>query len=175
MQLSLMVKSMNKIFIYLIVFFISIFLLKNLNAEDKIIKGKAKVVNSDYIKIDKQTIILFGVEAMERPQKCYINNELWPCWESGVRKLEEIVDLGETVCFVKGKAKMNRVFAICETQNIELNRELIRSGLALARIKQSDLYIDDQRYAKENNLGIWRGKFIEPWKWRMQNFIPDDP
>ena len=166
---------MNKKFIYLIVFFISIFLLKNLNAEDKIIKGKAKVVNSDYIKIDKQTIILFGVEAMERPQKCYINNELWPCWESGVRKLEEIVDLGETVCFVKDKAKMNRVFAICETQNIELNRELIRSGLALARIKQSDLYIDDQRYAKENNLGIWRGKFIEPWKWRMQNFIPDDP
>ena len=166
---------MNKKFIYLLVFFISIFLLKNLNAEDKIIKGKAKVVNSDYIKIDKQTIILFGVEAMERPQKCYINNELWPCWESGVRKLEEIVDLGETVCFVKGKAKMNRVFAICETQNIELNRELIRSGLALARIKQSDLYIDDQRYAKENNLGIWRGKFIEPWKWRMQNFIPDDP
>ena len=166
---------MNKKFIYLIVFFISIFLLKNLNAEDKIIKGKAKVVNSDYIKIDKQTIILFGVEAMERPQKCYINNELWPCWESGVRKLEEIVDLGETICFVKGKAKMNRVFAICETQNIELNRELIRSGLALARIKQSDLYIDDQRYAKENNLGIWRGKFIEPWKWRMQNFIPDDP
>jgi len=175
MLLSLMVKFMNKKFIYLIVFFISIFLLKNLNAEDKIIKGKAKVVNSDYIKIDKQTIILFGVEAMERPQKCYINNELWPCWESGVRKLEEIVDLGETVCFVKGKAKMNRVFAICETQNIELNRELIRSGLALARIKQSDLYIDDQRYAKENNLGIWRGKFIEPWKWRMQNFIPDDP
>ena len=166
---------MNKKFIYLIVFFISIFLLKNLNAEDKIIKGKAKVVNSDYIKIDKQTIILFGVEAMERPQKCYINNELWPCWESGVRKLEEIVDLGETVCFVKGKAKMNRVFAICETQNIELNKELIRSGLALARIKQSDLYIDDQRYAKENKLGIWRGKFIEPWKWRMQNFIPDDP
>tara|TARA_B100000965_G_scaffold405670_1_gene440647 strand:- start:107 stop:607 length:501 start_codon:yes stop_codon:yes gene_type:complete len=166
---------MNKKFIYLIVFFISIFLLKNLNAEDKIIKGKAKVVNSDYIKIDKQTIILFGVEAMERPQKCYINNELWPCWESGVRKLEEIVDLGETVCFVKGKAKMNRVFAICETQNIELNKELIRSGLALARIKQSDLYIDDQRYAQENNLGIWRGKFIEPWKWRMQNFIPDDP
>ena len=166
---------MNKIFIYLIVFFISIFLLKNLNAEDKIIKGKAKVVNSDYIKIDKQTIILFGVEAMERPQKCYINNELWPCWESGVRKLEEIVDLGETVCFVKGKAKMNRVFAICETQNIELNKELIRSGLALARIKQSDLYIDDERYAKENNLGIWRGKFVEPWKWRMQNFIPDDP
>jgi len=175
MLLSLMVKFMNKKFIYLIVFFISIFLLKNLNAEDDIIKGKAKVVNSDYIKIDKQTIILFGVEAMERPQKCYINNELWPCWESGVRKLEEIVDLGETICFVKGKAKMNRVFAICETQNIELNKELIRSGLALARIKQSDLYIDDQRYAKENNLGIWRGKFIEPWKWRMQNFIPDDP
>ena len=166
---------MNKKFIYLIVFFISIFLLKNLNAEEEIIKGKAKVVNSDYIKIDKQTIILFGVEAMERPQKCYINNELWPCWESGVRKLEEIVDLGETICFIKGKAKMNRVFAICETQNIELNKELIRSGLALARIKQSDLYIDDERYAKENKLGIWRGKFIEPWKWRMQNFIPDDP
>ena len=61
MLLSLMVKFMNKKFIYLIVFFISIFLLKNLNAADEIIKGKAKVVNSDYIKINKQTIILFGV------------------------------------------------------------------------------------------------------------------
>jgi len=175
MQLSQMVKFMNNTIINFIFIIISIFLIKNLNAQEEIIKGKARVVNSDYIKIDKQTIILFGVEAMERPQKCYINNELWPCWETGVRKLEEIVDLGETICFVKGKAKMNRVFAICETENIELNRELIRSGLALARIKQSDIYIEDEEYAKENNLGIWRGKFVEPWVWRIQNFIPEDP
>tara|TARA_B100001996_G_C18364042_1_gene478969 strand:- start:141 stop:641 length:501 start_codon:yes stop_codon:yes gene_type:complete len=166
---------MNNKFIKFIVILIFIFLVKNLNSQESIIKGKAKVVNSDYIKIDKQTIILFGVEAMERPQKCYINGKEWPCWETGVRKLEEIVDLGETVCFVKGEAKMNRVFAICESQNIELNKELVRSGLALARIKQTDLYIEDEKYAKENNLGIWRGKFVEPWKWRMQNFIPEDP
>ena len=170
-----MVKFMNNKFINFIVILISFFLFNNLNAQDEIIKGKARAVNSDYIKIDKQTIILFGVEAMERPQKCYINNELWPCWEAGVRKLEEIVDLGETICFIKGKAKMNRVFAICKTENIELNKELVRSGLALARIKQTDLYLEDEKYAKENNNGIWRGKFVEPWVWRMRNFTPDDP
>ena len=166
---------MNNKFINFIVILISIFLVKNLNAQDEIIKGKARVVNSDYIKINKQTIILFGVEAMERPQTCHINNEAWACWEAGVRKLEEIVDLGETICTVKGKSRMNRVFAICETENIELNKELVRSGLALARIKQTDLYLKDEKYAKQNNLGIWRGKFIKPWVWRMQTLTPDDP
>ena len=112
---------------------------------------------------------------MERPQLCYINGEAWACWETAVRKLEESVDLGETVCVIKGKSRMNRVFAICITENVELNKELVRLGLALARTKQTDLYVEDEKYAKENKLGIWRGKFLEPWIFRAGNFVPDDP
>ena len=168
---------MNNINILLkpILLLVSILFVKIVNAQDEVIRGKAKVVNSDYIKIDKKTIILFGVEAMERPQLCYINGEAWACWETAVRKLEEIVDLGETVCVIKGKSRMNRVFAICITENVELNKELVRLGLALARTKQTDLYVEDEKYAKENKLGIWRGKFLEPWIFRAGNFVPDDP
>jgi len=159
----------------ILVIVITICFFKISYAQDEIIKGQAKAVNSDYIRIDKKTIILFGVEAMERPQLCYIGNEAWACWEAAVRKLEEIVDLGETVCVIKGESRMNRVFAICNTENIELNKELVRSGLALARTKQTDIYVEDEKYAKENKLGIWRGTFIEHLLFRVSGFVPDDP
>ena len=52
-----------------IVIFLYFILLTHVNAEE-IISGKAKVINSDYIKINDQIIILYGIEAMERKQVC---------------------------------------------------------------------------------------------------------
>ena len=77
------------------VFFILLYNSLNVNAQE-IIQGKAKVINSDYIKIDDQIIILYGIEAMERKQVCYIDNKIWPCYDITVRFLESLVDLGET-------------------------------------------------------------------------------
>ena len=79
------------------VFFILLYYSLNVNAQE-IIQGQAKVINSDYIKIDDQIIILYGIEAMERKQVCYIDNKIWPCYDITVRFLESLVDLGETKC-----------------------------------------------------------------------------
>ena len=57
------------------VFFILLYYSLNVNAQE-IIQGQAKVINSDYIKIDDQIIILYGIEAMERKQVCYIDNKI---------------------------------------------------------------------------------------------------
>ena len=158
------------------VFFILLYNSLNVNAQE-IIQGQAKVINSDYIKIDDQIIILYGIEAMERKQVCYIDNKIWPCYDITVRFLESLVDLGETQCQIIKKNRMGRLFGICEVMNlnIELNRELVEKGYALARRKQTKDYVQYEKIAKKNKLGIWQSKFIKPWDWRKRYNVPSDP
>ena len=46
---------------------------------------------------------------------------------------------------------------------------MVRNGHALAYRRYSKEYIFDEEFAKENKLGLWQGKFINPEKWRKLN------
>ena len=43
---------------------------------------------------------------------------------------------------------------------------MVRSGYAFAYIKYSKKFIKDEEFAKENNLGLWKGDFVYPWNYR---------
>ena len=46
---------------------------------------------------------------------------------------------------------------------------MVKSGNAVAYKKYSDVYIEDEKFAKINKRGIWIGKFVMPWDWRKKN------
>ena len=46
---------------------------------------------------------------------------------------------------------------------------MVRSGYAVAYKRYSKDYVGDEKYAKENKLGIWKGSFDRPEKWRKLN------
>ena len=46
---------------------------------------------------------------------------------------------------------------------------MVRNGFAIAYIRYSQTYVPDEEFAKENKLGLWKGKFMEPEKWRKLN------
>jgi endonuclease YncB( thermonuclease family) len=46
---------------------------------------------------------------------------------------------------------------------------MVRNGLAVAYKRYSKDYLRDEEYAKENKLGIWKGSFERPEKWRKLN------
>ena len=73
------------------------------------------------------------------------------------------------------KSRMGRVFGVCEVINIEINRELVEKGFALARRKQTKDYVKYEKIAKKNELGIWQSEFIKPWDWRKRYNVPRDP
>ena len=50
--------------------------------------------------------------------------------------------------------------------NNEINAVMVRFGHAVAYKRYSKKYVLEEQYAKENKLGIWKGTFIEPEKWR---------
>ena len=46
---------------------------------------------------------------------------------------------------------------------------MVRNGFAIAYKRYSKKYVPDEVFAKENKLGLWQGKFMEPEKWRKLN------
>ena len=52
---------------------------------------------------------------------------------------------------------------------MNLNKWMVKQGYAVAYRKYSKQFLIDEKYAKDNELGIWQGSFLRPEKWRKLN------
>jgi len=142
----------------------------------KEIKGIATVIDGDTIKINKKKIRLFGIDAPEKEQICkkvylsfFIFNfqKDYKCGEkSTLALLKKIKDKKVKCVFEKNKDRYKRNIGTCYIKNQDINKWLVKNGYALAYKRYSKKYVLEEQYAKENKLGIWKGTFIEPEKWR---------
>ena len=162
----------------LILFSLFIFLtLSTLSISDeKIILGKAKVIDGDTIKINKKKIRLFGIDAPENKQICkkiylsfFIFNfqKDYKCGEkSTLALIKKLKDKKVKCVLEQNKDKYKRNIGICYVDNQDINKWLVKNGYALAYKRYSKKYVLDEQYAMKNKLGVWRGTFIKPEKWR---------
>ena len=145
-------------------------------SNDKTILGKAKVIDGDTIKIDKKKIRLFGIDAPEKDQICqkvYLNffifkfKKDYKCGEESTSALFNKLKNKKVKCVLEDKKdKYKRNIGICYIKNQDINEWLVNNGYAIAYKKYSKKYVLNEQYAKKNKLGIWRGTFVEPEKWR---------
>ena len=133
------------------------------------IGGKAKIIDGDTIQIGDNRIRLYGIDAPELKQVCKINGRNWMCGEEAAMALAYEMANHWISCITKGKDRYSRTLAICFKANIDINREMVKRGLALAYRKYSNIYIEYEELAKSNKLGIWKSSFIKPWNWRKKN------
>ena len=150
-------------------------------AKTEEIKGMAKIIDGDTVHIHSKKIRLEGIDAPEIKQECkkdflkisvYIGLNLSKSYYCGVvskNKLIKKIDNKEIICISSSKDRYKRYLATCYNEKINLNKWMVRQGYAVAYKKYSKDYIKDENYAKENKLGIWRGDFIRPNKWRKLN------
>lgn len=131
------------------------------------VTGMARVTDSDKIEIDGVRIILHGADAFDRNQTCAQGGQPWDCWGNGVRFLQTMLDPEPTTCRKVGDAPFNRIFAVCQVGEINVNEALVRAGLALAYLKESDAYVEAQKEAEREKAGVWRGDFVAPWEHRL--------
>ena len=135
--------------------------------------GMAQVIDSDMLEVDGQRIILFGVDAMDRNQTCTIDGKVWDCWAVGARELQILVANEPVSCTDQGiPDPFLRIYARCQVGNVDLNEALVRSGLALAFRRQSKDYVEAEKAAKKDRIGLWQAEFIAPWKWRLMRGAP---
>jgi len=153
------------IFNILLIFFISSF---SLYAQENI-KGNAKVIDGDTIQIGKNKIRLHGIDAPEKNQKCIYLEKEWECGIKSTKNLIELIKLRKVNCFKIEKDKYKRTVAECYVNSISINKWMVKSGWAVAYKYYSKKYVEDEQFAKKNNLGIWVGTFEYPWEYRKKN------
>tara|TARA_B100001564_G_scaffold343387_1_gene339895 strand:- start:1929 stop:2420 length:492 start_codon:yes stop_codon:yes gene_type:complete len=160
---------------YVIIILI-LFLLQNIQASE--IVGIPKVVDGDTIHIKSYKIRLQGIDAPEIKQKCkkpYLQISFFNfqkdyyCGQISKKKLAQKIGSKSVKCIILSRDRYKRYLAKCLLGNINLNSWMVRNGYAIAYRKYSKLYILDENFAKEKKVGLWKGTFIKPEKWRKLN------
>ena len=154
-------------------------LLSNSIAEE--ISGIPKVVDGDTVHIDNYKFRLEGIDAPEMRQQCkkesfkisfFIGFTFYKDYSCGIVSKEKLItkiDTTEIKCISSSKDRYKRYIATCYKGKTNLNQWMVRNGFAIAYRRYSKKYVPDEVFAKENKLGLWQGKFMEPEKWRKLN------
>ncbi len=173
---------LNKIKLFLVISICLIFFFLTYNdvksQEIRIISGIAKVTDGDTIKIKKNKIRLFGIDAPEKKQFCkktwlsinFISfNKDYPCGEVSTIKLKNKIKDKIVICKYSYKDKYNRFISECFLGKTNINAWMVKNGYAVSYRKYSKKYVNFENMAKEKKLGLWSGTFEMPWEWRKKN------
>ncbi len=140
--------------------FFSIFLIQS------VFSDTIKIVDGDTIRIGDKKIRFSGIDAPELNQNCIKNEEKISC---GILAKEALIKkIGNKIpkCINEGKDIYKRILAECFVNGESLSKFLVRNGHAFAYRKYSKKFIEDERFAKKNKLGLWSMKFQYPWEFR---------
>ena len=167
---------MAKIFL---IFVITFLFSQTLNCEE--IFGTPEIIDGDTVHIYSKKIRLEGIDAPEIKQQCkkpfikissvigFQFNKSYSCGVMAKMKLIDKIDNSKIKCISSSKDRYKRFIATCYKEKINLNKWMVRNGYAVSYKRYSKKYVRDEEYAKENKLGIWKGTFIAPEKWRKLN------
>ena len=95
--------------------------------------------------------------------------ENYYCGKVSKEKLKSKVERSKIKCISSNKDRYKRYLATCFKDQMNINRWMVRNGHAIAYRRYSKKYISDEDFARENKLGLWQGKFLNPEKWRKLN------
>ena len=122
---------------------------------------KISITDGDTIRADDYRLRMQYIDAPEIKQKCK------------TQYLQELVgDAKNVKCKIVGHDKYKRNLAICYKDKLDINREMVKAGHALAYIRYGSPYKDDQIDAMRGLKGIWSGTFIEPEIYRKLKKAP---
>ena len=145
------------------------FVLSTSVQSQKLIKGKAKVIDGDTIHIGNNKIRLNGIDAPEQKQTCSFEGNEWNCGQDATFFLSNLINRKSVNCRVNDIDQYKRLVAVCFIDNININQIMVIFGWAIAYRYYSKDFIKEEQIAKKNKIGIWRGTFEEPYIYRKNN------
>jgi endonuclease YncB( thermonuclease family) len=132
------------------------------------VSGVPKIREADLVQIGNSRIRLSGIDAPSVDQLCLnTKGERWTCGVAARDELIKHVEGKSWTCHPGQTDRRGRLLARCEVDGEDIQKWLVRSGWALARISHD--YEADEKEAREAKVGMWQGAFIAPWDWRVRN------
>jgi hypothetical protein len=100
-------------------------------------------------------------------QRCLdAHGKVWSCGLEATAKLEAYSHGRPWSCELTGVDRYGRSLGTCSVDGEDVGRWLVLNGWALAFRRYSTVYVPEEDYAREHQLGLWSGAFIAPWDWR---------
>ena len=157
---------LNKINLFLVISICLIFFFLTYN---DVKSYEIKIIDGDTIYLNNEKIRFTGIDTPELKQTCNKNNEIIYCGIQARQLLINKIGKNKVNCVKEGKDQYKRTLAECFVNDLSLSRFLVREGYAFAYRKYSKKFIEDENFAKNNNMGMWSMKFDYPWDWRKKN------
>jgi endonuclease YncB( thermonuclease family) len=131
--------------------------------------GEARIIDGDTIWIGKTKIRLHGIDAPEMRQECrQQDGSAYSCGVASTYALRILIGSEPVRCEGNTYDRYRRLIAVCYSETVNLNAELVRQGWALAYRRYSKEYVSAEKEAQNNKRGMWVGEFDPPWKWRRK-------
>lgn len=130
--------------------------------------GQATVVDGDTLEIHGTRIRLWGVDAPESNQLCRgDDSSLYRCGAEVANDLDSYIGRRPVNCVPLNLDQYGRTVATCSVSGTDLGEWLVRNGLALDWPQYSrGRYDGAQHDAERAGRGIWKGSYVEPWRYR---------
>ena len=157
---------LNKIKLFLVISICLIFFFLTYN---DVKSYEIKIVDGDTIHLNNEKIRFTGIDTPELKQTCNKNSEIIYCGIKAKQLLIDKIGKNKVTCIREGKDQYKITLAECFVNDLSLSKFLVREGYAFAYRKYSKKFINDEDFAKKNNIGMWSMKFEYPWDWRKQN------
>ena len=157
---------LNKINLFLVISICLIFFFLTYN---DVKSYEIKIIDGDTIHLNNEKIRFTGIDTPELKQTCNKNNEIIYCGIEARQLLIDKIGKDKVICVREGKDQYKRTLAECFVNDLSLSRFLVREGYAFAYRKYSKKFINDEEFAKKNNMGMWSMNFEYPWEWRKKN------
>jgi endonuclease YncB( thermonuclease family) len=153
-------KKLEKKIFFALLFFVIV----SFKAEVLLAVDKYKVVDGDSLEQGDVRIRLADIDAPELFQKCYDeNNKSYECGKIATDKLKRFV-ADVAYCKETGVDRYKRRLMECFGENgMSINQNMVLNGWAVSYGKRFE---DDEKGAKKQKAGFWKGRFMRPELYR---------
>jgi len=151
--------------------FLAIALLLTLSAEGASAASNVRVIDGDTLDLDGVRYRLHGIDAPEAGQLCKApDGSEWACGQAALRKMEDLVSGHDVSCTPHEKDMYGRWIATCVADGVDINGEMVKSGLAWAFRRYSVDYVAAEEVAHAGHVGVWQADTQTPWDFRANKW-----
>jgi len=123
------------------------------------------ITDGDTLKQGGVTYRLWGIDAPESKQRCA---DGWPAGRMATTRLQTLIAGRSVVCDDRGRDRYGRTIARCAVGGADLSAIMVREGFAWAFVRYSADYVDQERRAKADKVGVHAHGCMPAWDWRAE-------